>query len=283
MRKVVSEAVVHEWGACMKAKMENQAGLVSYIVGGDDGSPITFKVKWVARFGINQIHVAAIVPLGANCNSDTVYRGSIITTEWEAVHCTREGSGPVVISVQAADNKGYTEQRLDALAGTTSGTPGQTISVQWRTDHPPIPGPLADQRQCACVSVTSNVADKTVAVKNECHGTIPMMGIKDTRFIPPSPENNLYRSQDGRTFGYVEIPEHLTAIFDGKGAVGSFNYEIYDCPDVQIPRLPLRCQVGQLLPPNQSQGCAYQLNGGQYAVGEPCTCVGVGGRGVLTQ
>jgi hypothetical protein len=283
MKKVVSEAVVHEWGECMKLKAANQGGLVSYITGGDSaGSDITFGVRWVARYGVNDAPVADLSFNGAKCMSEVVYKGSRIGTEWETVHCTRDGTADVRISVQAAEGKGYTEQRLPALAGGDVGTPGQIMKVQWQTSHGPIPGPLADQRACTCVSVTSNAADKTVSVRNECYGILPMMGIKDTRFIPPSPEDNLYRSQDGRTFGYVEIPQHATAIFDGRDAVGNFNYEIYDCPGVRIPRLPLRCQVGQLLPPNQSPGCAYKSDG-TYAVGEPCTCAVGDGRGVLTQ
>lgn len=212
-------------------------------------------------------------PRGATCSKKTIQEGSSIGTEWELAHCTRSGNAAVLITLQAAQNMGSTSQKLDAAEAAD--TP-KTMQVEFRTDHPPIGAPIEGQCQCLSISPsTDNAGHKTANVRNDCSGTVTILGVKDTQSLPAVPEDALFRPREGRWFGYAELEQHMTAVFDGTGAVGLFHVEEFSCPGNEMRHI-LRCQAGQLQPPPAAT--CYLQDG---IVGERCTCPN-GANGITT-
>ena len=276
LKRVASEKVLTAWSECMKEKFAGQqGGLESDIE--PSGSEIVFKVRWVPRFNApGNVTVADLYTKGATCTSRTVYEGSEIGTEWKLVHCTRTGNDPVLISVEAADNNGSTSQKLDQLQAPDV---PKTIQVEFRTETPRLGAPLP--AGCSCVSLspgTDKDGHKTVNIRNDCPDTVPVLGIKDSKELPPGPEDMLLAPRQGRGFAYIQLESHTTGVFDGTGAVGSLKVQEFACPGTDIRPVPLRCQVGQIQPPGAPPAC-YLHDG---IVGEKCQCQN-GAIGITTQ
>ena len=117
MKRVSSAKVVDAWSACMVRIVNPDGGLQSLIE--EAGNQLIFRVRWNPRFNVSSVTVADFYASNAHCASTLLQPGSTIGTEWQIQHCVRLSNDPVIITLQATNQMGSTEQKLPALATKT--------------------------------------------------------------------------------------------------------------------------------------------------------------------
>lgn len=165
---------------------------------------------------------------------------------------------------------------LAIVASKERAESADTMSVPFEASYPPVGGQI---QHCPCIAYA--VEEKGITITNNCPGPVPIMCIKDTEFIPPGPANiDILQLATGRRFAHTTIGAGKKAFFDASGRIGNNGAcQYYACPGTDLQPLPLRCQVGPILPP-PSNACMWPQNTG--VVGQQCTCPN-GAIGTLTQ
>lgn len=176
MKRVASEKVVEAWSNCM-ATTAGQGGLQSATE--IDGKEITFKIKWMPRFGVNSVTVDDFFVKGATCDPIRLRDGVSIGTEWKLQHCSRNGEGPVIITVEAANNMGSTIQSIPGVDQKPPPPPGESLKSKCMQGSSEACFELSKQVRQTCgygpacngpALCWENKASAILVVKNACEG-----------------------------------------------------------------------------------------------------------------